>query len=89
MNVPEHFNQHAGLIGSKNFKQAWELIWFAAVWSIWLQRNQVIFGNKQDNVEEVLELIKYRSFHWLRVKPKLELLLELWKSNSRLALRRR
>ncbi|GKV19246.1 hypothetical protein SLEP1_g29532 [Rubroshorea leprosula] len=84
-----HFKQHTGLIDSKNINQAWAVIWFAALWSIWLQRNQVIFNSNHDSLEEMLELIKYRSFYWIRAMPQPELSLDLWKSNPRLALRMR
>ncbi|GLT48998.1 hypothetical protein SLA2020_225840 [Shorea laevis] len=84
-----HFKQHTGLIDSKNINQAWAVIWFAALWSIWLQRNQVIFSSNHDSLEEMLELIKYRSFYWIRAMLQPELSLDLWKSNPRLALRMR
>ncbi|GKU93427.1 hypothetical protein SLEP1_g7022 [Rubroshorea leprosula] len=84
-----HFKQHTGLIDSKNINQAWAVIWFAALWSIWLQRNQVIFKSNHDSLEEMLELIKYIAFYWIRAMLQPELSLDLWKSNPRLALRMR
>ncbi|GLT31817.1 hypothetical protein SLA2020_065260 [Shorea laevis] len=89
MAATAHFKQQTGLIDSTNINQASVVIWFAAVWSIWLQRNQVIFNNKEDNKGQMLELINYWSFCWIRAKLQPELSLDFWKSNPRLGLRMR
>ncbi|GAU47835.1 hypothetical protein TSUD_306460 [Trifolium subterraneum] len=41
------------------------LIWHVAMWSIWLARNELIFSNKKQNVDELVEGIKRRSPEWL------------------------
>ena len=36
------------------------------IWTIWLARNEVVFKKKVWRIEEVFELIKLRSFHWVK-----------------------
>ncbi|XP_057451471.1 uncharacterized protein LOC130743298 isoform X10 [Lotus japonicus] len=43
-------------------------IWVAAVWSLWLQRNDRIFNGGQQGVSETLELVKWRAWQWIKVR---------------------
>ncbi|GLT34486.1 hypothetical protein SLA2020_089960 [Shorea laevis] len=64
-------------------------VWFATIWTLWMWRNRKVFGNEQDKEEEVQELIKYRSFYWVRANLFSDLQLESWKADPKEALRQR
>ncbi|GLT38858.1 hypothetical protein SLA2020_130760 [Shorea laevis] len=87
-NIHEHFKQHAGLIGNIKFTAAWMVIWYAVIWSIWLQRNKVTFNDGQVEEEELVEMVKYRSFYWVRANLVPDLSIETWKADPRVALER-
>lgn len=57
------------------------------VWTIWQQRNNVVFYSGSINSEKVLDLIKFRSWKWLRWKKK-EFYCSFydWKSNPSICL---
>lgn len=52
------------------FKEGWWTVWAATIWSIWLQRNDVIFNSGAIDVEKVMDLIIFRSWKWLKCKKK-------------------
>ncbi|GLT91546.1 hypothetical protein SLE2022_094290 [Rubroshorea leprosula] len=41
-------------------------VWFVTVWTLWLWRNQRVFGNERETQTSLLGLIKTRSFYWIR-----------------------
>lgn len=47
-----------GLFASKNKSLRRVLIWFAAMWEIWLERNNLIFQNEVVDVDYIVENIK-------------------------------
>lgn len=53
------FSDHAVKIG-------WGVLLASVLWSIWLNRNRVLFENKAYSSKEVMFLIKIRSFHWFQ-----------------------
>ncbi|GLT98028.1 hypothetical protein SLE2022_155580 [Rubroshorea leprosula] len=87
-NINEHFKQYVGLIGNIKFTAVWMVIWYAVKWSIWLQRNKVTFNDGQVNEEELVEMVKYRSFYWVRANLVPDLSIETWKADSRATLKR-
>ncbi|GLT77627.1 hypothetical protein SLA2020_491950 [Shorea laevis] len=66
----EHFMQHVGLAPNGKLQAAWNIVWFAIIWSIWLWRNQKVCKEGQGTKDTVIELIKFRSFNWLKAKIK-------------------
>lgn len=55
------------------------ITWMATVWSIWLERNNVIFKGITANVERVADLIKLRSWFWIKANwDKFSCLLSEW-----------
>lgn len=60
-----HFLSHRGLFKWKNRKSRGLLIWLAVVWSIWLERNEIVFNNSKTDVLRLLDLVKCRSWSWL------------------------
>lgn len=43
IDLREHFSQHAGLVTNSISKKHWRLLWFSTIWSMWLQRNDIVF----------------------------------------------
>lgn len=74
-----HLLQHHGLVSRKATKKAWNVIWMAAVWSIWTERNNAIFKGVEPSVQRVADLLKLRSWFWLQAKSNVfESLLSEW-----------
>ncbi|GKV05597.1 hypothetical protein SLEP1_g17592 [Rubroshorea leprosula] len=88
VNVKSHYEQHMGLNQKKELKEAWRVIWLTTIWTLWVWRNQKVFGKDQDSEEEAGELIKHRSFHWLKANLYPNLHQDLWKEDPRSAIKR-
>lgn len=58
------------LIGSlsEENKLAWQTVWVAVVWSLWILRTSFLFHEEEANVEKVVDLIIFRSWCWLIAK---------------------
>ncbi|KAG4929898.1 hypothetical protein AAZX31_17G084200 [Glycine max] len=46
------------------------ITWFAVIWSLWLQRNSLLFRGGSMDMEQVWEMVKVRSWAWLHSKTK-------------------
>ncbi|GKV03033.1 hypothetical protein SLEP1_g15400 [Rubroshorea leprosula] len=75
-----HLEQHIGMISTGLVKEMWTVVWFATMWSIWIWRNQKIFKDGADTREQVVELIKFRSFYWCKTALCLDLVQDKWRS---------
>lgn len=68
-----HFDCWSEACISRRLLKAFWLIWHAAVWSIWKERNARIFKNQAKHVDEVVDEIKVLSWYWtmsrLRTPP--------------------
>ncbi|GLT31340.1 hypothetical protein SLA2020_060820 [Shorea laevis] len=53
-----------------------------------LEESKDIWKKEQDSEEKVAEIIKHRSFHWLKAKLYPKLQQDIWKDNPKSALRR-
>lgn len=54
-----NFKQFMALsTGKSDMKSNWQVIWFAGIWSIWLNRNELIFNNKRASVENMFEQVQ-------------------------------
>jgi hypothetical protein len=60
-------------VKNKKVRKGFRLIWHAAIWSIWLARNNHIFNNVVKEPMEVVEDIKVLSWRWsadrLKIPP--------------------
>lgn len=70
-NCRDHFLQHMwpGLTAKQN--EALTLVWLALTWSIWTQRNEIIFNwQTLQQIEEIFYKSQIQAWHWLcgRVK---------------------
>ena len=65
----DHFNQFTFSGGiSKVRRSIIQVIWFATVWEIWKERNNIQFNDKVSSVTQVVENIKSLAFTWLKAK---------------------
>ncbi|KAL5147200.1 Pentatricopeptide repeat-containing protein [Glycine soja] len=78
----QHFMQHVnGRPGSKTYNR-WKSWWIALTWSIWQQRNMVIFRNEPFNGAKLLEGALFLLWTWLRAKEKdFSIHFNQWSSN--------
>lgn len=53
-NLFVHFEQFQLLHLNKNQNQVWKTMWIAMIWSIWNQRNTMVFKYGVVDVEEVI-----------------------------------
>lgn len=61
-----HFLQHSGYHLCKKSREVWFLIWFTIVWSIWLHRNGILFRGEELDLENLVDSIKMKAWHWIR-----------------------
>ncbi|XP_057432220.1 uncharacterized protein LOC130724973 [Lotus japonicus] len=65
-----HFLQHVQGRQGKRIDELWKVTWFATIWSIWLLRNSILFRGGDIDLLSVMELIKMRSWWWLKARAK-------------------
>ena len=62
-----HFEQWLSIKWKNtSMRKIWCATFFAVAWSIWLMRNEVIFQQKQVDVEMLCNLIRWRVSYWTR-----------------------
>ena len=68
---------------------AWIASCAAAVWSLWLARNESVFEQKQWIIKDIVFLVKLRSLFWIKALRKADLILEdkFWSDPSSCLLR--
>lgn len=54
----ELYMQHMGLFGGMKRKKRGMVVWHSLIWSIWLDRNALIFKNEQFKMGRLIESIK-------------------------------
>jgi hypothetical protein len=82
-------NLFAATPGNKKTRQGMIMIWCAAVWVLWNQRNQIIFSNGNSDILGAVEEIKLVSWKWWIGKSKSQpCLLYEWLQEPRLCLLR-
>jgi len=60
-----HFLQFEHLGLSKSCNIVWRCMWVATIWSIWNQRNNIIFRNAKVDVEEMFSLAQVKTWVWI------------------------
>jgi len=55
-----------------NYKQnlVWKGVWAAIVWSIWDQRNRIIFKQDSVDTEQIFHMAQLKTWLWLRYRMK-------------------
>ena len=67
--VTDHFNQFSVSGGiAKTRCSIAQVIWYATVWEIWKERNNIHFNDKESSISQVVDKIKSLAFRWLREK---------------------
>jgi len=54
----EHFLGFDMLGCNRKGNYFWSVVWLAVVWIIWSHRNNILFRNRQPDVEEVFALVQ-------------------------------
>jgi len=68
-NVADHFIQFSHIGGvAKTRRSILQVIWFAATWELWKERNNIIFNTIESPISQVVDKIKAVTFRWLKVK---------------------
>lgn len=66
-NIVDHFCRFGALSGGANSRRSlMHLFWFACVWVIWKERNDMIFSGKDNSPLQLLEKVKLLSFWWFK-----------------------
>ncbi|GKU98577.1 hypothetical protein SLEP1_g11563 [Rubroshorea leprosula] len=61
--------QHFGAWTKNSQKRkGWDCIWNAVIWFVWMARNKKIFDNSKVNLIKLFELIRLRSFTWIKAR---------------------
>jgi len=61
-----HFTSFLGCCNLKGMQKFWSVIWLTILWVIWNKRNKRIFQQTQVDVLEVVDLIKIKSWLWVK-----------------------
>lgn len=61
----EHWTSRKIFAGAK-LSQVWSLVMAAALWTLWLARNELVFEQKQTSLDSMIYLLKVRSFKWMQ-----------------------
>ena len=65
--IIDHFFQFGTMSGAaKSGCSLMHLVWFACIWVIWKERNDMIFCRKENHQVHLLEKIKFLSFWWFK-----------------------
>ncbi|XVE86795.1 hypothetical protein DITRI_Ditri18aG0062800 [Diplodiscus trichospermus] len=52
----------------KSCDKVWKLALFAIIWTVWMTRNDLVFNNRQADLEQTIDLSKLRLAHWVKAK---------------------
>lgn len=63
--INDLYIQHKGLFRGKKVRKRGLVLWHTVVWTLWLERNTIIFNNGKFEMGRIMELIKSRSWAWL------------------------
>nr|KYP59654.1 hypothetical protein KK1_015090 [Cajanus cajan] len=70
-NCAMHLEQFSSLsFCNSQKKDCWISIWLAIIWTVWLARNEVVFSSTQISAMEMVDLVKIRTWNWLRTRHK-------------------
>jgi len=52
--------------GYRGLPTFFKVIWHACVWIVWKERNNMIFKDKAQDLEQIFDNVKFVSFSWLK-----------------------
>lgn len=63
----DHYLQFGHLAGLPHFSHSFlHIIWLACAWTIWKERNNHIFNQNATSINNIADMVKLLSFHWLK-----------------------
>lgn len=68
--LSEHWSTRKIFTGAK-LSQIWNQVMTAALWTLCLARNELIFEKKKNSPQTMIHLLKFRSFKWLQASGKM------------------
>lgn len=80
----DHFMLHPVNIVHKKKKKLMHMVWLAIIWTLWINRNQIIFRGGLSNVSKMVQQIKFLTWGQFtqRVDTKVNITLENWGGSS-------
>jgi hypothetical protein len=54
--------------GSKSRRSFLQLIWLLTMWVLWNERNNRLFKQKENSIDQLLDKVKYHSLWWIKAK---------------------
>ena len=65
--IRDHLHQFGHLAGlPRSIHSFLTIIWMAIVWVIWKERNNMIFNQKIDTLDHLVDNVKFMSYSWLK-----------------------
>jgi len=66
-NIVDYFLQFTYLVGGSKTRRLFiQLIWLLCVWVMWNECNNRLFSNKENNIHQLLDRVKFHSYWWLK-----------------------
>ncbi|KAK2662854.1 hypothetical protein Ddye_001428 [Dipteronia dyeriana] len=59
-------NGWMGLCPDGKWKRVWNTLFFTVLWTIWEARNKMIFDNKEANLLQSIDYVKFRVVWWFK-----------------------
>ncbi|RZC16725.1 Enolase 1, chloroplastic [Glycine soja] len=79
-----HFLHHGSILNEGTRANRWKCWWLAVTWTIWQQRNKMIFSNESFDNNKVMEDATFLLWTWLRYLEKdFSMHFNQWTSNLR------
>ena len=83
-NPRQHFSQHVTVVADRIRANRWRCWWLALTWTIWKQRNNLLFSNGTLNANKLLDDALFLLWTWLRnLEPHFVIHFHQWSSNLR------
>lgn len=48
----------------------WWIVWASVMWGIWLHRNEIVFNNKNCDIQALLNAFRLRAWNWAKAHVK-------------------
>ena len=82
-----HFLHHGSILNEGTRANRWKCWWLAVTWTIWQQRNKMIFSNESFDNNKVMEDATFLLWTWLRYLEKdFSMHFNQWTSNLRVSI---
>ncbi|KAL5165095.1 hypothetical protein HKD37_18G050286 [Glycine soja] len=80
----QHFLHHGDILNDGSRATRWKCWWVTVTWSIWQQRNKMIFSNETFDSNKLIDEAAFLLWTWLRhLEKDFSLHFNQWSSNLR------